>query len=320
MLTQLVHEPRHTAGTSRRAQLQAEYKLARSLWLNGSITTARSQSAPPPAHRYPTVAPRPVDPGAPTPAPPADTLFSVKLEQEQQEQPGAVLQADVGCPLSPDATVSGSTAVTMMAFVKVSPVSPVSPVFRSPVFRSPHGDRSARGRIRKDTARPTSPAAVRRKSATLSPAGPTVGQHGGRRPGRAPSPTRADLEKAVRLAAMKNAEIKRKPMRSISLSHTLLQRQLWFSLMNKLAEARHGFSRLGESISPLQASINHDHMYRSQITVVAGQVIPIKTTVEQPPAAGAPPPRTRAVGIREAMPPSRRGESTGPFSLSASAV
>ena len=42
----------------------------------------------------------------------------------------------------------------------------------------------------------------------------------------------------MRLAAMKNAEIKRNPKRSSSLSHTLLQRRLWFSLMNKLAEAR----------------------------------------------------------------------------------
>lgn len=47
----------------------------------------------------------------------------------------------------------------------------------------------------------------------------------------------ADLGRAVRIAAIKNAEIKQSPVRSNSLFQTLLQRRLWFSLMDELAAA-----------------------------------------------------------------------------------
>lgn len=47
----------------------------------------------------------------------------------------------------------------------------------------------------------------------------------------------AELGRAVRVAAVKNAEIKQSPVRANSLFQTLLQRRLWFSLMNELVIA-----------------------------------------------------------------------------------
>lgn len=231
MLTQLVHDPTHLA--SRRAQLEAVQQLARKLWLSRPATScgaaARAASMP----VYPTRDPRPVHAGPTPPTPPTPPLPTTKgatnhVNHGQCARPSPAPRA-ASTPLHP--TVPGPVHRSTATFVKSEPVSPVSP-------QDEHG---ARGRIRKEAARPTSPASVRRKSKSKSvtpsqTAAQTTSLRG--RPGRAPSPTRAELGKAVRLAAMKNAEIKRNPKRSNSLSHTLLQRRLWFSLMDKLAEAR----------------------------------------------------------------------------------
>lgn len=254
MLTQLVHNPTHP--TSRRAQLEAVQQLAGELWLSRPATArqmthqmtqqmatscgAAVRAASTPSH--PTWGPRPVHAVAPTPPTPPPPTTKGATNHVNHERQSRVTQR-LGCynwqrarpspvpraastPSPSHPTVPGPVLRSTAAFVQSEPVS----------LRDEHG---ARGRIRKETARPTSPASVRRKSKSVTPspaAAQAISLSG--RPGRAPSPTRAELGKAVRLAAMKNAEIKRNPRRSNSLSHTLLQRRLWFSLMDKLAEAR----------------------------------------------------------------------------------